>query len=88
MQSTSASECHNSTTTDDDHSGFTYQELRRMFLKIVSYEFDVDICKEAFIQCMKDNVNRSNFSQEALKRAILMTPKSYARNVMCNDHPH
>lgn len=82
-----SSESCNSTNTDDDHPSFTYHELKQMFLKLVSYEFDIDTCKEAFIQCMKCKINRSNFSREALNKTILMTPKSYARNIMCN-HDH
>jgi hypothetical protein len=78
-ESTSVSE----TYTDNDHSPFTYQELKRMFLKLVSYEFDIDTCKQAFIQCLTYNTNRTMFPQEALKRTILLSPKSYARDVMC-----
>lgn len=73
------------TSTDHDHSPFSYNELKKMFLKLVSLEFDVEICKEAFSECMSSNVKRLHFSQETLKRAIEMTPKAYARNVMCKD---
>ena len=72
--------------TDNDHSPLSFDELKKLFLKLNSMEFDIDVCKAAFSDCMTSNVNRTNFPQELLKRTIQLTPKSFARNVICNNY--
>ena len=86
VPSLNASESVNNNFASQDHSPLSFDELKKVFSKMLSLEFDMDICKEAYYDCMNANVTRINFQQELLKRTIQLTPTTDKRNAFCNDH--